>query len=76
MSQDQYDPALWGPRIAPGMKPEPKLPKDAKCDNHPERFAFNLAIASDGRGDVYLCRDCFLKQRPTEQRHPQSKRRS
>lgn len=69
-----YDPKLWGPKIAVGLEPERALPEGAKCDNHPERFAFNLVVATTGiqgmsGADVYLCRECFLDQRPSHKRH-------
>jgi hypothetical protein len=69
-----YDPKLWGPYIAEGINPDPILPQDARCDIHPGRFAFNLAMATDG-GDVYVCRECFLDQRISPKRHDQKDRR-
>ena len=69
-----YDPNLWGPHIAEGLQPEPRLPFGARCDIHPRRFAFNLVMATDG-GDVYLCRECFLDQRSATKRHDQNDRR-
>lgn len=63
MSVMAYDPKLWGLYIAEGLQPEPLLPEGAKCDNHPARFAFNIAMYSDGSGDAYLCRECFINQR-------------
>jgi hypothetical protein len=70
-----YDPKLWGSYIAEGIQPEPQLPEGAKCDNHPARFAFNIAMYSDGSGDAYLCRECFLDGRITSKRHPFTDRR-
>jgi hypothetical protein len=69
-----YDPKLWGPYIAEGINPDPILPQDARCDIHPGRFAFNVAMATDG-GDVYVCRECFLDQRISPKRHDQKDRR-
>jgi hypothetical protein len=69
-----YDPKLWGPKIEEGLLPEPQLPEGARCDLHPGRFAFNLAIAAVG-GDVYLCRECFLDQRISSKRHDPKNRR-
>jgi hypothetical protein len=43
-----YDPKLWGPKVAVGREPERVLPEGAMCDNHPERFAFNLVLATTG----------------------------
>jgi hypothetical protein len=70
-----YDPHLWGPFIAEGLRPEPVLPFGARCDIHTARFAFNVVMASDG-GDVYLCRECFLDQRISSKRHERKDRRS
>ena len=58
-----YDPKLWGPYIPAGAEPEPQLPEGAKCDLHPDRFAFNLLVATTGLpgmsgADVYFCREC------------------
>lgn len=80
MRNPNYDPKLWGPYIAVGLDPEPKLPKGAKCDNHPDRFAFNLSVATNGiegldGADVYRCRECFLNQAPSMKRHPFEDRR-
>jgi hypothetical protein len=80
MQNPKYDPKLWGPYIAVGLNPEPKLPDGAKCDNHPARFAFNLLVATTGSegqsgADVYLCRECFLDQRPSPKRHDYRDRR-
>ena len=75
-----HDPNLWGPKIAPGLEPEPALPEGAKCDNHPGRFAFNLVVATTGiqgmsGADVYLCRECFIEQRMSHKRHDYNDRR-
>ena len=38
---------------------DPLLPQFAVCDRHFDRAAVHLVEAPDGRGDSYLCRDCF-----------------
>ncbi len=75
-----YDPNLWGPFIAVGSEAEAALPVGAKCDNHPERFAFNIAVATVGiqgmsGADMYLYRECFLNRRSSPQRHDREDRR-
>jgi hypothetical protein len=40
-------------------KPDPLLPQAAVCDRHLDRPALNLVPAPDGRGDSYLCPECF-----------------
>jgi hypothetical protein len=39
--------------------PDPLLPQAAVCDRHLDRPALNLVPAQDGRGDSYLCTECF-----------------
>jgi len=39
--------------------PDPLLPEFAVCDRHFDRGAVHLVEAPDGRGDSYLCRECF-----------------
>jgi hypothetical protein len=39
------------------------LPEAAVCDEHQERPAGHLVAAPDGRGDSYLCEDCFRDYR-------------
>jgi hypothetical protein len=75
-----YDPKLWGPYIPVGAEPEPQLPDGAKCDNHPDRFAFNILVATTGipgmsGADVYFCRECFLNQPSSPKRHAYEDRR-
>jgi hypothetical protein len=75
-----YDPKLWGPYIPDGAESEPALPEGAKCDNHPNRFAFNLVVATTGiagitGADVYLCRECFVEQSSSPKRHDYQDRR-
>ena len=38
---------------------DPLLPQAAVCDRHLDRAAVHLVEAPDGRGDSYLCRECF-----------------
>ena len=35
------------------------LPRTAVCDRHQDQPAKNLVMAVDGRGDSYLCAECF-----------------
>jgi PAS domain-containing protein len=79
---------------APGSReekgPDPLLPQVAVCDRHQDRPAHDLVVAPDGRGDCYLCGECFqahlaggqlpfLRHSPTIRRrptaHPPSRRR-
>jgi len=71
-----YDPAEWGPIIGEGQEPEPLLPEGAPCDNHPGRFAFNIRVRSDGSGDAYVCRECFLDHRWSSKVHDPKDRRA
>jgi PAS domain-containing protein len=38
---------------------DPLLPRAAVCDRHQDRPAKKLVAAADGRGDCYLCGECF-----------------
>jgi PAS domain-containing protein len=38
---------------------DPLLPRTAVCDRHQDRQAKKLVAAADGRGDCYLCLECF-----------------
>src|SRR5438270_11724969 len=38
---------------------DPLLPQAAVCDRHLDRLARHLVEAPDGRGDSYLCPECF-----------------
>ena len=38
---------------------DPLLPRTAVCDRHQDRPATSLVAATDGRGDCYLCGECF-----------------
>ena len=46
-------------REGEGRGADSLLPQAAVCDGHLERPAKHLVEAPDGRGDSYLCRECF-----------------